>query len=317
MNIQEAAAFLRDHDGYLIITHVRPDGDTVGCAAGLCRALRRLGREAWVLPNPQITPPFQPLLEGLTAPEGYVPRTVVTVDIAARNMIPESALPYCGRVDLAVDHHPSQSFFAEHTCLDAGRASCGEIILKIVRELGPLTAETAEPLYVAVSTDCGCFVYSNTDAACHRAAAELIETGIDVYALNRKHFRSKSMVRLKFESALLERLELRDGGATGIVTIPLSLLQELGTREEDVEGASAFVGEIEGIRTGATLRELEEGVWKLSLRTDPGDLDACRVCALLGGGGHAAASGATMYGVTMESARQKLLDAVAAVRAGG
>ena len=80
----QAAGFLQAHDNYLILTHVRPDGDTIGCAAGLCRALRQIGKIAYILENPEATELFTPYLEGLTAPAGYRPETVVSVDISSR-----------------------------------------------------------------------------------------------------------------------------------------------------------------------------------------------------------------------------------------
>ena len=89
----QAAEFLAAHDRYLILTHVRPDGDTVGCAAALCRALRALGKTAHVLPNSEIIPLFSPYLEGLLAPEDLLPDTVVSVDMAARSLFPDNALP--------------------------------------------------------------------------------------------------------------------------------------------------------------------------------------------------------------------------------
>ena len=113
MTPQQAAVFLQTHDQYLILTHVRPDGDTIGCAAGLCRALRQIGKTAYVLPNRETTSLFTPYLEGLLACEGWEPCTVVSVDIAARGLFPENALPYLERVELAIDHHPSQEFFAK------------------------------------------------------------------------------------------------------------------------------------------------------------------------------------------------------------
>ncbi len=316
MTPNQAAAFLAGHDGFLILTHVRPDGDTVGCAAALCRFLRDMGKEAFVLPNPETTSAFTPYLEGLLAPDGYQPRSVVTVDIAARSLFPENARCYLDRVDLALDHHPSQEFFAARTCVDPGRASCGEVVYDVLNLLGPIRPEVALPLYVAISTDCGCFVYSNTSAACHRTAAALMETGIDVYPVNRRHFRSKSFRRLKIEGMLAAGMELRDGGTTGIVTLTLDMIASTGAREEDVEDVSSFVGQVEGVSTGITLRELRPGVCKVSLRTDPGTLNACEVCRLLGGGGHAAAAGATMEHVTMAQAREKVLAAMEAVRTG-
>ena len=79
------------------------------------------------------------------------------MDIAALSLLPENARPYQDRIALAIDHHPSQEFFARETCLEADSAACGEIVYDILRQLTPLTPEMALPLYVAISTDTGCF----------------------------------------------------------------------------------------------------------------------------------------------------------------
>ncbi len=315
MNIQETVGFLLAHDDYLILTHVRPDGDTVGCAAALCRGLRQAGKQAFVLSNPEATSLFTPYWEGLLAEEGYRPGTVVSVDIAARGLFPENARPYLERVELAIDHHPSQEFFAKETCLDAGRAACGELLYEILKEMGPVTAEIAAPLYVAVSTDCGCFAYGNTTGDTHRVAAALIDTGIPLAQLNKRHFRTKSLVRMRLESAIIEGMHLYDDGAIAVASIPLALLTRLGAVERDVEDIAALLGQLEGVDTSVTIRELKPGKCKLSLRTDPAQLNATHVCAQLGGGGHAAASGATVDG-TVEEAENAILAAIRRVQAG-
>ena len=316
MTIQEAAVFLAARDNLLILTHVRPDGDTIGCAAGLCRALRQTGKTAFVLENPEVTALFAPYLEGLTAGPEFRPDTVVSVDIAARSLFPENARPYLGRVDLAIDHHPSQEFFAKETCLDSRAAACGQIVYEIVKQFAPITPKLGEALYVAVATDCGCFQYSNTDAAAHRAAAQLMDSGFDPYPVNRRHFRTKTFKRLKLESLLVQGLELRDGGQTALVFLTRSMVEAVEAGERDMDDISAFVGQIEGVKNGVTLKETPDGHVKISLRTDPGDLNASAVCARLGGGGHAAAAGAMVEG-TMEQVRQRVIDAMEQVRAGG
>lgn len=315
MTPQEAAAFLTAHDNYLILTHVRPDGDTVGCAAGLCRALRQIGKTAYILENPEITELYACYVEGLTIGGGFVAGTVVSVDIASRSLFPELAQPYLDRVDLAIDHHLSQEFFAKATCLDSKRAACGQLIFDIVKQFAKITPEIGEALYVAVSTDCGCFQYSNTDAGAHRVAAELMESGFDPYPVNRRLFRTKTFKRLKLESLITQGMELRDGGATAIVFLTRDLIDQVGADERDMEDISAFVGQIEGVKSGVTLKERVDGQVKISLRTDPGDLDASKVCALLGGGGHAAAAGGMMKG-TMAQVRQAVIDAIEQVRHG-
>ena len=315
MTARQAAEFLMAHDDILILTHLRPDGDTIGCAAGLCRGLRQAGKTAYVLENPEATSLFTPYLEGLLAPKGYEPGTVVSVDIAARSLFPDNALPYADRVDLAIDHHPSQEFFARETCLDEKKAACGELMYEIVQHFCQISPEIGEALYVAVSTDCGCFVYSNTTAATHRVAADLMDSGFDPYPVNRRHFRTKSFKRLKLEGLLAAGMELRDGGETALVFLTLDMLSQVGAQERDVEDISSFVGQVEGVKTGATGGLVVRGLGTRPLRPARGDLNAREDGARWGGGGHAAAAGATIRG-TMAQARQAVIDAIEQVRNG-
>lgn len=315
MTVLEAAEFLRAHDNYLILTHVRPDGDTIGSAAGLCRALRDLGKTAYVLPNPETTSLFSCYVEDLLSPEGYEPETVICVDMAAKALFPANALEYLPRVDLTIDHHPSQEFYAKDTVLDASCAACGEVVYQIVRELGPVTEAIATALYVAISTDCGCFVYGNTTAQTHRIAADLMDCGISAAVLNKRHFRTKSWKRMKLESAILSGMELHDEGTVAIAAVTLAMMEAIQATEKDADDIAALVGQLEGVKTSVTIRELAPGKCKISLRTDPRDLNASTVCALLGGGGHAAASGATVS-ADVEETKRVILDAIHKVKHG-
>lgn len=315
MTVFETAEFLRGHDNYLILTHTRPDGDTMGCAAALCRALRGIGKQAFVLPNPEVTPLFSNYVEGLTCGEDYRPDTVVCVDIAARSMFPLNAQQYLDKVDLTIDHHPSQEFYAKNTLLDAACAACGEIIYEVARELGEITPETAEALYVAVSTDCGCFAYGNTKARTHRVAAELIDCGIDLPSLNKRHFRTKSWKRMQLEAAILGGMELHDEGTVAIAAITLDMMTSIGATQNDTEDIANLVGALEGVKASVTIRELAPGKNKISLRTDPNWLNASTTCALLGGGGHAAAAGATVE-AGVEETKRVILDAIHKVKHG-
>ena len=91
LTVLEAAELLRRFDHVLILTHVRPDGDTVGCAAALCAALRALGKTAYLLPNPGLTDNTAPYFAPYAAPEGFVPERVVSVDIATPGLLPDNA----------------------------------------------------------------------------------------------------------------------------------------------------------------------------------------------------------------------------------
>lgn len=311
LTVQEAAARLRQMNNVLLLTHVRPDGDTIGSAAALCQALRDMGKTAYLLYNPEITDTYAPYAAPYWASEGFVPEHIVSADIAALNLLPDNAAAYASRVELTIDHHGSQEFFAAETCLDADAAACGEIIYRVIRELTAVTPAIALLLYVAISTDTGCFVYANTTADTHRIAAELLETGIDVGPLNKVLFRTKSKTRLAMEARMVADMELYDGDRVVVMSIPLSLRQELHATEADIEELSSLAALVEGTDCGITLRELKPGRVKLSLRTGP-RVDACAVCQRLGGGGHTAAAGATVDG-TLEDAKALILKAYRAV----
>lgn len=315
ITLQDAARFLEERDDFLILTHKRPDGDTLGCAAGLCHALRKLGKTAWLLPNEDATSLFDPYLEGVLAPAEYAPATIVSVDIASQGLFPDSAQGYKGKVELSIDHHPSNEGFARYNCVQPDKAACGEIVYELIARWFPVTAQIALPLYVAVATDTGCFMYSNTSPNTHRVAAALMETGIDAAGVNKRHFRTKSYTRLRLEGRIMETLELRDGGQTALAALSLADLAQLEAKEEDVEDIAAFVGQLEGVHTAVTIRELPHGECKLSVRTEA-DLNASAVCALLGGGGHAAASGCSVMG-SVEDAKRAIIQAIDTVRAGG
>ena len=309
MTYLEAAEFLKSHDNYLLLTHKRPDGDTIGSAVGLCELLRTMGKTAWLLPSLDATRMFQDYLQGHQAPPGFEPDTVVSVDVASLGLLPPNAQPYKDRIDLAIDHHPSNEFFARETCLEADKAACGEIIWKIAGHLGIMSEAIATPLYVAVSTDTGCFVYGNTTPHTHRVAAALMEQGIPYQALNKKHFRTKSLRRMKLESLILQNMKLYQEGTVAVAPISLAMMAQADATDDDAEDTAAFVGQIEGVLHSATIRELRPGECKISLRTNPNFLNATATCARLGGGGHVAASGCTVYG-TMDEAEAAILEAI-------
>ncbi|MFQ9052549.1 MAG: DHH family phosphoesterase [Oscillospiraceae bacterium] len=307
MTTAEAARLLLGWDELLLLTHVRPDGDTVGSAAALCQALRDRGKTAYLLPNPELTATYAP------TPPPTPHRRASSPPCGVRGHC--GPVPAAGkRPALSGPHRPghrsspSQEFFARETCLEAGSAACGEIVYNIVTLMTPLTPEIALPLYVAVSTDTGCFVYSNTTARTHRIAAALMDCGIDVAPVNKALFRTKSRTRLAMEAWMAEWAEYYDHDRVVVMQIPLSLCLDYKATEADVEELSSLAALVEGTDCGVTLRELKDGRVKISLRTGP-RVNATEVCALLGGGGHAAAAGATLHG-TLGEVKQAVLQAI-------
>lgn len=291
LTIPEIACFLKENDNFLILTHRRPDGDTLGCAAALCRGLRSLGKAASVLENPQLTDKYRPYLDGLTIPcfqEGMI---TVSVDVASCEMLAKNAdFP----VRLLLDHHGTNPGFAEEGLILPEAAATGEVVFDVLEALGvTLDRAMAEAIYVAVSTDTGCFRYSNTTAKTLRVAAACLEAGAKTYPINQEMFEKRRFARLRMDAYITEHLAFYAGGKLAIAAIPLEAEKSCGVTEDDMESVSTFARNIEGVCLAVTMRTLPDGQTKLSVRSAPG-YDAAALCALFGGGGHKAAAGATL-----------------------
>lgn len=288
MKAEACAAYLAERDRFLLVTHSNPDGDTAASAAALCSALRRAGKTACLYPNPQLGPRLLSFVGSYFAPEGYEPACTVTVDVAAEKMF---ARGFAGQVDLAIDHHPTNTHYAAAECIDDQRAACGEIVLQIVRALcGDVTKEEADLLYIALSTDCGCFQYANTDAHAFRTAAELLELGADNAGINLLFFRQVTPARLKLEGMIYSAMRFYRDGQIAVNLITQDMLRETGVTEEELDDIAGLVGRARGHRVGITIRELEDGSSKISVRSGP-DFDCSAFCAVFGGGGHKMAAG--------------------------
>ncbi len=293
MTRAEAAEFFRERDHFCILTHRRPDGDTAGCAAALCLGLRKLGKTAHILENPELTPRYAHLHQGLTVPAPGAADVLVSVDVASPNMLPRAFEEYLDRIALRIDHHASATSFTPAELVDPHAAACGEILYDIFTELGvSLDKPVAQALYTAVSTDTGCFRFANTTAHTFLTAAACAEAGADIYGLNQVLFETVSLTRLRMQGWMAENARLLQGGKVAVCPIPKAVEEAIGATEDDMDNISSFLRTIAGVEFCAVLREKQDGV-KASVRGIPG-YDAGAVCAKFGGGGHAGAAGCTI-----------------------
>ena len=294
LTLNETAAFLRSHNNFAILSHRRPDGDTLGSTAALCLCLRRLGKTAHVLENPEITDRFAWLHAGLTKPEAEDSDTIVTVDVASPQMMPAVFEKYLGRIALRIDHHASSTSFTDCELVMPERAACAEIVADLLEELdyGTMEPELADAIYVGTSTDTGCFRFANTTAHTFAVAAACAAAGARVYALNQELFETNTLGRLKIQSWIVENMKLLPGGQA-IVAIPKAVEETIGVTEDDMDNISSFPRTISGVKLAATLRETREGDAKLSVRAVPG-WDCTVLAGVFGGGGHKGAAGATL-----------------------
>lgn len=310
LSIRETAAFLREQDRFLIITHASPDGDTLGSGFGLWYALHALGKQARVVCSDEIPQKFGYLLQNYRE-EAFAPETIVAVDLAAEQLFGEHLRPYADKVDLCIDHHPSNTRYAKRLLLEPDSAATCEIMLDVVDAMEvALDPNIARCLYTGLSTDTGCFKYANVTPRTHRNAARLMETGIDCATINRLMFDTKTRNRLKLERMVLESIEYYFDGRLALIAVTQEMLRKSGVPENETEGIASLPRQIEGVDVGVMLKEKENGGYKVSLRTSE-SVNASEVCSTLGGGGHMRAAGCFLP-LPLEEAKLRLLEAVSA-----
>lgn len=295
----ETAQILLAHDNFAIITHRRPDGDTIGSSALLCMGLRQLGKNAHVLLNPEVTPKYLHLHQGLTKPQAEEGDFVVAVDVASSNMLPDcfKALTF----DLRIDHHGSATSFTPVELVEPEAAACGEIVYGVLLEMGAeLDIPMANALYTAISTDTGCFRYANTTNHTFAVASACAKAGADIFGINQALFETNSLARLQVQSYMLQNAIFLQGGKIAVCKLPKAVEAEFGANEDDLDNISGFPRTIEGVKLAVTIREEGTNRVKMSVRAVPGQ-DASALCAKFGGGGHKGAAGASMN-MTLEEA---------------
>ena len=290
----ETADFLLNNDSFAILTHRRPDGDTIGSSAALCRILRKMGKTAHIICNAEVSDRFAWLHEGLTKEEAAENDTIITVDVASPQMLPRDFEQYLGRIALRIDHHASATSFTENELVDSKAGACAEIIFDLMEHLWvSMDSDIANAIYTGTSTDTGCFRFANTTSHTFITAAACAAAGASVYQLNQELFETNTLGRLKIQAWIVENMKVFSEGRLAVVAIPKAVEESIGVTEDDMDNISSFPRSISGVCMAATLRETKDGDVKLSVRAIPG-FDATVVTGAFGGGGHKGAAGATL-----------------------
>lgn len=307
--LRATAAFLRERDCFDILTHDYPDGDTLGSAFALCLVLQQMGKQARVIAVS--VPGDFVFLQQDVAAQAFETQTVVTVDVADEKLLGKNRERYEGRIDLCIDHHRTNNVSAPRKLVDGGAAANCEILFKLFREMDiTWTRAVANCLYTGISTDTGCFRYTNTTAETLRIAADIIDVGCDTAFINKVMFETKTKKKVALEREILDTIEYCFDGRCAIIAATLDIQRRVGVEDGELEGLASIPRQIEGVEIGITLREKTPNEFKVSVRTN-GAVNAAELCARLGGGGHSAAAGCSVSG-TLEEAKATLKAAAAA-----
>jgi len=312
---------LRDRQRFLLTSHVRPDGDSIGSQLALAYALGRLQKQVRIV-NCDLAAPE---LRAFPGADSIEIADHVEGDYDAAVVLECSDLSRTGIAGLErffiinVDHHPGNTMYGAVNWFDGTAAACGEMVFDIITALGAtLTAEMATHIYLAILTDTGSFHYSNISPHTFDICRQALEAGADPTSIARTVFDNNSIGRLKLFGAVLSSIQLDPSGRLAIIYLDQEMARRAGGSYDDTEGLGNLPLTVKEIQAVAFFKECDNGEYRLSLRSK-GDIDVCQVARRFGGGGHKNASGCTLpgpYGQAREVVTLLVLDAIERAAAG-
>ncbi len=292
---------IREDQRFALATHENPDGDALGSLVAMQGLLSALGKDSVMfispaeLPLPQEYSLFS--LDGLIQqpPADIAERTVVFLDCGNIDRNSASVLRDGAHL-LNIDHHHDNTRFGtiNHVVPDA---SCtAEIVWDLMHGLGVRpTPGVAQGLYIGLITDTGRFMYENAGPRAHLMAAELIEAGVDVAAVNHRLYEDVPPGKLALLALALGRLQRYDAGELTLVALTVADFQRSEAKESHSEGIIDQLRALQGTKVAALVRELgsgaRKGQHKVSLRATDDDVDVSIIARAQGGGGHRRAAG--------------------------
>jgi phosphoesterase RecJ-like protein len=290
---------LRSNGSFLVTSHVSPDGDAIGSMLAMAQLLRGLGVKSVTCALADPVPEVYRWLEGaaeVLCPEDVLPaETAIILDAHKRDRTGAVA-PLIERAatEIVIDHHEVDTSDADVQFINASYAATGEMVAELFERGGvALTRAAAECIYVAISTDTGNFRYANTTARSHRLAARLIEAGINVREITARVIDTMSRGKFLLLRRLLDRIEFDKDGRIAYADIYAADMEETGAKNEDVDGLINYLRNLEGVQLAILFREVDGQKTKVSLRSQS-TINSAELLRHFGGGGHAAAAGATL-----------------------
>ena len=307
---------LQRHQSFVLLSHVRPDGDAIGSQIALGCALMAAGKSVRLF-NEDGLPESLTFMRGaehIERPpaEPVVAEVVIALDTATRPRLGEGCLRAVANVPLwlNIDHHISNPGYGDLNLIDATSPATGEILYELIIALGlPLPEATRDALYVAVSTDTGSFQYPSTTAKTYDMAADLIRRGLDVGTLNSNTYDNHPFRRLELLRALLGTLELSSNGLVAHWTLDAATRRELALCPEDSEGLIDVIRAIRGVQVAVFFEESPDGKSRVSMRSKDRRYDVCQIATEFGGGGHSLAAGIRMHD-PIDLAKARVLAAI-------
>jgi phosphoesterase RecJ-like protein len=296
--IQQIADAIRARRRFVLSSHSRPDGDSIGSQLAMAYALRALDKTATVVnadPAPAPLTAFPGVLDIRIASqvEGDFDAAII-MECGDLGRTGVSGLDRFFVVN--IDHHPGNAGYGRINWFDAGAAACGEMVFDLIRALGvPLSPEMATHIYLAILTDTGSFHYSSISPRTFEVCRECLEAGVDPVLVARNVYDSNNMGRLKLFGAVLSAMQIDATGRIAIVYLDHEMARAAGGTYEDTEGLINLPLTVKEIQAVVFFKQDEGEQYRVSMRSK-GEIDIGAVAKSFGGGGHKNAAGCTVSG---------------------
>lgn len=306
---------LRKHQRFVVLSHVRPDGDALGSELALGLSLKKLGKDVRVwneegmLEKYSFLPHADLVTKAPADPEEV--DVVVALDTAIQNRLGNTvAAIKSAKVWINIDHHPSNPGYGDLVCIDPSAPATGQILFELLKTQNfPIDRDIATNLYVAISTDTGSFQYSNTTARTFEIAAELVRAGVDVGQISQLTYENYPRRRVELLRELLGTMRFDANDRVASFKLSLATAKKLGVLPEDNEGLIDHLRAIHGVIAAIFFEELSDGKVRVSMRSKNEKVNVCAICEKFGGGGHVLAAGARVKG-TLAEVEKKILEEV-------
>jgi len=309
--VQQIVDAIRARQRFVVSSHERPDGDSIGSALAMAYALRALGKAVRVVNRDPAPPPMQ----AFPGVPGIEIANQIDGEFDAAIVMECSDLSRTGVAGLDrffvinIDHHPGNKGYGDIRWFDEKAAACGEMVFTLIRALDvPLTVEIATHIYLAILTDTGCFHYSGISPRTFDICRQTLEAGVDAVEVARNVYDSSNMGRLKLFGSVLRGMQIDASGRIAIVYVDHEMAAEAGGTYEDTEGLVNLPLTVKEIQAVVFFKQLKGEEYRLSLRSK-GDVDVGSVAKTFSGGGHKNAAGCTVTG-PIESLRKQFVQLI-------
>jgi phosphoesterase RecJ-like protein len=306
--IQQIAGAIRARQTFLLTSHARPDGDSIGSQLAMAFALDALGKQVRIV-NADSSPEHYQDFPGMDRIE-LAPSVDANVDAVI--VMECSELSRTGVAGLErqflinIDHHAGNRMYGAINWHDEARAACGEMVFDVIEALEvPLSAAIATHIYLAILTDTGSFHHSNITPKTFDICRRAVEAGVNPATMARRVFDSNSFGKLKLIGALLDTMELVDGGRLAVMYLDDEMLAAAGCTYNDTEGIINLPLTAREIQAVVFFKLSVDGEIRVSMRSKY-DVDVRRVANAYGGGGHKNAAGFTVT-EPLDVARPKII----------